>query len=207
VIVVAAERGTPGWREAHRRRLCASDMPALFTRRGCKTYTALVDRLVLDFEGVGLHTDEHPDPWHEQHEIDLVAGVARYGRCLGTSTITRVGFVQDDLFTWLGASPHALVDEDGCVLVRCRRTAKSWHENHAEISTPEIARAQVTMRVCGRDWCDVVDVWDPGDGLGRISRRRVPYSQRFFLEDVVPKCVLLWQAVAAARRLRHRPMV
>lgn len=209
MIVVTADRGTPEWRQAHRCKVSASDMRALLARRTSKRYGALVERLVYDFEGIGQHTDEHPDPWAEQHELDLTAGVARYARAIGPDgfKVQRIGLCQDATFSWLVASPHALVDNYGCLQLRIRKRARSWHEKHAAIADAELARAQVTMRVCGREWCDLVDVWDAGDGLGKISRRRLHFDAKFFLEKVVPACVRFWQDVGAARAERRTAAV
>ncbi len=204
MIELTTERGTPEWRLAHRGRLTASDMPALFTRRGSKTYDRLVERLVLDFEGVGLHTDEHPDPWAEAHEVELTGAVARYGRAMPGSTIARTGFIQDSLFTWLGATPHALVDTAGCVYVRCRRHLRTWHEKKSVLEVADMARVQITMRVCDRAWCDVVDYWDGGSGIDKIARRRVPVDPAFFTVEVLPRCVLFWQSVSQVRARRGR---
>lgn len=203
MIIVTAERGTAEWREAHRRRLTGSDMDDLFARRGTKTYARLVERMVLDFEGLGLHTDEHPDPWAEAHEIDIGIALARYRAAMPACDVQRIGLCQDSLFSWLAASPHALVDTDGCVHVRVRRYLRTWNDRRAEtLKPPELARLQVAMRVCDRAWCDVVDYWNGGDGLDRISRRRVPFDARFFLEEIVPRAVLFWQQVSQVRVAR-----
>lgn len=202
MVILTAERGTPEWRAAHRMKLSASDMPALFSRRGCKTWARLVERVVLDFEGIDQHTDEHPDPWAETHEIEINAAVARYVKATG-STVSRVGLCGDSLFTWLAASPHALVDETGVMYARIRRHARTWTERHRKLTMAEVARIQVTMRVCERAWCDVVDYWDAGE-FDKISRQRVELDPGFFTEHFLPRAVLFWQAVAQMRQTRAK---
>lgn len=200
MIVLTPDRGTPEWRAAHRCRVGASDVPAILAGRGRKVYQKLVDRLVLDFEGVENHVVEHPDSWHEEHEDEIKFAVSRYGNLTG-ETLERVGCVQHPKMTWLVASPHALVGETGCVHVRTRAHLRTWRERHTELSRVEFARVQTVMCVCERAWCDVVDYWHGGD-VERIARQRVDVDAKFFTEDVLPRAAVLWQDVASRRAER-----
>lgn len=203
MIILTTERDSTLTRRAHARHISASDMAGAFARNGTKLQRELIERLVLDFEGVEDHTPDFPDPWYEEHEHVLRCAVAMYRLETGLDT-SEIGFCADDRFTWLGCTPHALVDDTGCLHVRHRKTLRSFGDpKHRRVDRVELARAHVVMYVCNRAWCDVVDYWEGGDRtLDKLRRQRLDFSAEFFAGTVVPRLVAVWQAVAARRAER-----
>ena len=104
MIVVEQHRGTPEWRAAHAGHITPSDCPALLARPETKKHRALIERLVLDSEHIDNHVVEHPDPWHEEHELALAAGLDYFRQCHPQTPVRTVGFVQSSEFKrWLAA--------------------------------------------------------------------------------------------------------
>lgn len=184
------KRGTQEWREAHSRRLSASDIGSALARRGTKRYASLVERLVLDFEIGADHRTEHPDPWAEQHAIDLVAALAIY-RKASRADIVEPGLLACESLPWLIATPHALVGDDGCLWLRTHRTMRGLHGR--KFTTRDRARSEITMFVCGRSWIDVADTYDGrGEWQDRIEIKRHPFNYDWLSDNVLPRLVTLW---------------
>jgi len=201
MIVITTERGTEAWRAAHRLRVCTSDAAAFMARAGTKRRHALIERLVLDIEGIGQHTDEIPDPWALEHETDVAVAVASYRNATGID-VERAGMVASDLLTWLVCSPHGLAEE-GVVWTRTKRTLRSFTAKRGTLTHVDRVRAQLMAWICERSWCDVVDIWVPGLGLpDRISITREVASYAWVSENVMPPLVTLWRDVA--ERLHDR---
>lgn len=201
MIVLVPERGTEAWRAAHRGHICASDAAGILASPGTDRYNELVRRLVLDFEGHGLHTDEHPEPWAERHEDDLRGAVASYRRKTGRD-VEVPGFVTHDQHTWLGCSPHGLIGSSGMLHFRVRESLRTWH-NRAEVTRADRARVQLSMFICGRTWCDVIDYWNGGGVVAdRMREQRVEFDHLWLLSAVIPRVRSLWNSVRSSLRER-----
>jgi hypothetical protein len=194
------ERGTQQWREAHRGVITPSDAPAFLARVGTKARARLVDRLVLDVEGHGLHTDEFPEPWAERHEQDLIAALAAFKRARPSDRVVAGGLVVHPAFSWLAASPHALVNDDGTAWLRYRSTLRSLFARRGFLTIANRARVQLELFVTGRAWCDVVDYWN-GGGLvpDKLDVFRVERDNEWLQERVFPPLVALWRDVTARK--------
>lgn len=195
------ERGTPAWRAAHRGHITASDAAGFLARPGTKRYAEVVNRLTLDFEGHGLHTDEHPDKWVEKHEEDLRVALSNYRKVTGRD-VEVPGFVTHDKYTWCGCSPHGLIGSAGMLHFRIRESLRTWY-SRTELSRADRARVQLMMFVCERQWCDVVDYWS-GNGMvpDRMREQRVQFDHGWLLATVFPRLVGLWDAVRSNLRQR-----
>lgn len=203
MIEITKDRGTPEWRAAHRCHITASDATAIMAASGTKRRNALIERLVLDFEQVGDHRDEDPDPWMVQHEQDIVTGVAAYRRA-SQSACWLTGMAGSSVFSWLVASPHALTI-DGAVLIRSRQSMKAYREKLGKLSKADRARAQLVAWVCDRAWCDVVDYLDQrGLADDQMLVTRVWVDEEWLLGTVVPKLISVWQAVQLQLAARKR---
>jgi hypothetical protein len=183
-------------------------MGAVLARRGTRKYSELIERLVLDFEGHGLHTDEHPDPWAEQHEVELAAAVASF-RALTGRRVDLVGYCEDDALTWLGCTPHALVDADAVLYARCRQHLRTLRERAAQISTAEHARVQVLLHVTGRAHCHVFDFWDSHSGglYDQTHVQMVLRDREYFDAVILPRCTQVWADVGLRLNERRTPIV
>jgi hypothetical protein len=203
-MILTTTRGDEAWRRAHRGKITPSDAAAFLARPGTRRRRALVERLVLDVEGVEQHTDEHPDPWAEQHEVDVRVAIAAYRRETGASVVTP-GMIGSDVLTWLACSPHGLGD-GGVVHTRTRRTARVFHVERGKMRLADRVRAQLTAWICDAAWCDVVDVWVPGYGLpDRQCIVREIASHEWVSENVLPQLTTVWRDVAASLQARSCP--
>jgi hypothetical protein len=203
--VITRERNNREWREAHRKHITASDIPAALARRESLRYQQLVERLALDFEGIGLHSEESPDSWHEQHEQLIAKGIATY-RLRERQSVLSTGFCVSDNFSWLGASPHGLIGLRGAIHIRPRRSLRSFMEKRSHVSAADRARLHTIMFVCDREWIDLVDVWD-GDARvpDRLHRKRVAFEYSWFSDIVLTRLITLWRDVAGV--IDRRKMV
>lgn len=207
MIIVEKERGTPAWRAAHAKHITPSDSDALLARENTKLHRALVERLVLDFEGIGDHRVDNPEPWTEAHEDALIAALAIYRKEHRRAKLVTVGFIESVKNSWLGASPHALIDDDGVLLLRPHRTLRGFHTFRDSVR--DRARAQLLMLATRRAWCDVVDIWDGrGSVPDKVKVKRVAFDHEWLLERVFPRIRSVWhevEATLATRSLRdHR---
>ncbi len=197
------ERDTPEWRRAHRACVSASDSRAIMADDGTRARRELIERIVLDREGIDRHEDEQPDPWRDAHEASLRSALAAYRRAIGPIEPAPLCCAQGS--TWLLAAAHG-VTASGMVLFRCRATLRSYSIRSGRVERAWRARAQLTAFVCEVGRVDVVDFLD---GQGRIQDRlnvhRI-YADKPWLEAAVfPRLVALWGSVA--ERLRERGSV
>ncbi len=200
--VVTQQRNDEEWRAAHRRHISASDIPDALASRDSLRYRKLVERLALDFEGVGHHADEHPDQWQLDHEMQIVRGITTYSaneRC----SVAMTGLCEHDDYSWLAASPHGLIGKNGAVHIRARRTLRSFMERRTKLTEGERAKLATIMFVCDRAWIDVVDFWD-GESMvpDRLHRKRVHFQYGWFADVVLSRITTLWRDVRATLNRR-----
>lgn len=202
-------RATAEWRRAHRGKLSASDAKALLARVGSKRRAELVERVSLNvLDGEGLETEEFPEPWAERHELDLKEAAAGYRTWAetaqeGAGAVADGGLFEHPAFPWLVASPHLLVGAEGCVLLRPRHTLRAYHAERGKLSRAWRARAQLTLFVCRRRWCEVADFHSGGGRWpDRIHVQRVELENEWLQEHVFPPLVAVWQDVSAASASR-----
>jgi hypothetical protein len=202
MIEITNERGHAEWRAAHRGRITVSDAPAFMAKTGSKRRQKLVDRLVLDREGVEQHTDEQPEPWAVRHEADIVAAVQAY-RQTTQAKLQTCGMIAHSTSTWLVCSPHALLD-GGVLWTRTRETSRVFHVERGKLRTVDRVRAQLMAWICEREWCDVCDVWVPGMGFpNRVHIVREALNVPWVCEIVLPRLAAVWRDVAAQLKNRR----
>lgn len=201
MIELCATRGTPEYRAARRNTVSASDARAFMAGDGTQARRALVERIVLDREGVDDHTVEHPDPWIERQEQAIVAARAAYARDRGIDVLPG-GLYAHEALSWLVASPHGVTDA-GAILCRPRTSLRSFISDAGSVDRVWRVRSQLTAFVVGVAWVDVVDFWD---GLGRVPDRLTVHREvidaEWIASAVLPRLVSLWDAVRV--RLRDR---
>lgn len=194
-------RNSPEYRQAKHGRVTASDAGALMAADGTKRHRDLIERLVLDREGIPDHRDEQAEPWEDAHELALVAALAAYKR-LGDATAVPGGLCVSRQLSWLAASPHALID-GGAVLFRPHVSLRAFHGKAGTLDRAWRVRTQITCFVCEVPAVELVDFWD---GLSRVPDRleaqRIGFDYPWLSTAVLPRLVSLWQDVD--RRLRER---
>lgn len=203
MIVVEHARGTPEWRAAHAGHITPSDCPELLAGVKTKGHRALVERLVLDFEGLGNHTVDDPDPWAIEHEESLVAALSIYRKARPGTEVELVGFIESRTHSWLGASPHALLDDDGVLLLRPHRTLRGFYTFREAM--PNRARVQLLMFATRRGWCDSVDVWDGKAAVpDKCNVRRVMFDREWLTEHVLQRVTSFWHEVEEMLKVRRQ---
>lgn len=201
MIVVEQTRGTPEWRAAHIGCITPSDCSALLARTDTKKHRALIERLVLDSEHIDNHVVEHPDPWKEEHEVALTAALASFRKRWPKRTLHTVGFVRSSEFSWLGASPHALIGRNCVLLIRTHTTLRGFHTYREFVA--ERARQQLLMFVVDATRCEVFDYWDGGGTVpDKWRMRSVQFDREWLIERVLPRMVTVWDEVGAALKSR-----
>lgn len=89
-------------------------------------------------------------------------------------TVERVGFALHDRIKRFGASPDALVGEDGLAEFKCPTTTTHIEYIIAGVVPPEYHWQMLAEMACtGRDWCDFVS-YDP-----RLPKRLQLFVRRF----------------------------
>ncbi len=197
MIELTAERGTPEWRAAHRCKISASDAGAFMAAAGTKARQALIDRLLLDFQGIDDHRDDHPDPWMEQHEVELKAAVEAYGKSRRVPVRTP-GLIGSDTLSWLVCSPHGLT-ESAVIMTRTRRTMQAWAEGRWRFSRAERVKAQLTAWICGLPFVRVVDVCFYGTRV-RLHVHEEHTSFEWLSATALVKLVSVWNDLQRLQR-------
>jgi putative phage-type endonuclease len=180
------EQRTPEWFSARRHRLTGSNVGAALGLNPWKTPDDLIRQMVRAYhdapaEFVGNVATEYG----QLHEP---LAIMEYMGKTGNHPI-ECGFFVHPIHEWLGASPDALIDEDGGLEVKCpfsqRNKAVPEFKTAAE-QEHYYAQMQVEMACAGRDWFDFYQ-WAPkGDSLERVYfdpgwwSQNLPAMQAFY---------------------------
>lgn len=105
--------------------------------------------------------------WGTQTEPDArIEYEVRHG-----NFVTQTGFIKHPTIKWVGASPDGLVDEDGCIEIKCPNTKTHLQTLQGGTAPAQYyGQMQMQMWVTNRQWCDFVS-YDP-----RVTKRNL----RFF---------------------------
>jgi putative phage-type endonuclease len=105
--------------------------------------------------------------WGTQTEPDArIEYEVRHG-----NFVTQTGFIKHPTIAWVGASPDGLVDEDGCIEIKCPNTKTHLQTLQSGTAPSQYyGQMQMQMWVTGKQWCDFVS-YDP-----RVTKRNL----RFF---------------------------
>jgi putative phage-type endonuclease len=77
------------------------------------------------------------------------------------SFVTQTGFIKHPTIAWVGASPDGLVDEDGCIEIKCPNTKTHLQTLQSGTAPSQYyGQMQMQMWVTGKQWCDFVS-YDP----------------------------------------------
>ena len=197
------QRGDADWRAALRCKIGTSDAKAGLAAAGTARRNALVERLVLDAEGIDNHRYEQPDPWEAAHEIQLRQAVAAYRTAFPSAGLaTAPTLIVSPAFPWLVATPHALTDK-AVVLFRIRQKLITWRTKKGGLTRAERAKAMLLAWVCARDFVELVDFWSGEAAVDdRLAITVLEADEGWLFEVVVPKLLAVWSAVQ--RRLDSR---
>lgn len=200
MIVLCTDRNTISWRRAHRGKVSASDARGIMAEEGTKARRELVERLVLDREGIVQHEDEEPSPWHTAHEAAVRSALAAYRRDIGP--IEPAPLAASEKLSWLIAGPHGLA-EGVPVLFRSRESLHSFHQRAGRLDRATITKARLTAFVFEAPYVIITDYYDGmGEIPDRLKQQWVAADEAWLQSRVFPKLVAVWGAVGS--RLRER---
>lgn len=75
--------------------------------------------------------------------------------------VDQIAFVNHPTIEWFGASPDALIGNDGLIEIKCPNSATHWATiKDGKPPTKYIIQMQTQMAVTNRQWCDFVS-FDP----------------------------------------------
>lgn len=164
------EQRSAAWYEARKGRLTGSNIGAALGVNPWKTPDDLIRQMVREYHGA--ESDFTGNAATEYGQLHEPLAVMDYMAKTGLHPEECGFFVHPDR-EWLGASPDALINDDGLLEVKCpfglrnKKGADLVFKTAAE-QPHYYAQMQVEMRCAGREWCDFYQ-WSPnGDSLERI---------------------------------------
>lgn len=154
--ILTTTQGDDVWDAARKGRITASGISNVLAGHGTKSRYAYRMQLVLDLENVedfrdsaGWFTDGR---YYESY--------ARGWYNWNIAEVKETGFVLHDSYNWLGASPDGLVDDDGCIEIKYRKTLKTYHDSNIKnVPRSYLSQMQTQMWVMNKAWCDYVNYW------------------------------------------------
>ncbi len=207
--VLCDEQRTPKWNAARRCKITASCANLALAQRGGKGRQKYVGQLVMDLEGIPDFADEDNPPW-------FVDGVYYESWARGWYSWTfdrdvrQTGFIVHDEYQWLGCSPDGMLDPDGMMQIKYRKSLKTFQEHAAKGKTaPVMPQIQTELFVTGRRWSDYVNYWRSDDhDLEKGSRERIERDDAYINNTLLPAFVGLWddvQGLLEEHRQQYNP--
>jgi len=196
VRILCDEQRTPEWNEARRCKITASSASLALSKRGGKGRQNYIEKLVEDIEGIPDFADEDNPPW-------FIDGVYYESWARGwyswtfDKDVRTTGFIIHDEYQWLGCSPDGMLDPDGGLEIKYRKTLKTFKE-HAQ--TGKVAavmpQVQTTLFITGRRWWDYVNYWRSDDHeLEKGHVQRIERDDAYIYNTLLPAFVGLWAEV------------
>lgn len=150
--VICSTQRTPEWYAARDGKLTASNFRTIMTG-GPKSWDTLIRNLVFPQPGYSVKA--------------MRRGVALEGRAVASyelasgNDVTPVGFILHDSYDLIGASPDGLVNDNGCIEIKCPMNP-DIHDATIANGMPEdhMAQVQGVMWIAEREWCDFIS-YDP----------------------------------------------
>ena len=164
-------QGTEEWRKARTGRVTGSVAGAALGLNPYMTPEQLIRQMVREYHGAesdfksNIATD-----YGKTHEpiaaMSYLAGTGNHPEECGL-------FVHPE-YDWLGASPDALIDDDGLVEIKCpfkfRKCVGVPPFQTAEEQPSYYAQMQIEMACAGRQWCDFYQWSKASTSLERVYR-------------------------------------
>jgi len=120
----------------------------------------------------------HSKPMDGGHEFEALARSTYEGKT--GNYVDEVGFIDHDTIQLFGASPDGLVNNDGCIEIKCPNSATHLLTlTKGTIKKDYILQMQAVMMCGNRQWCDFIS-FDP-----RIEERLSLYIKRFPRDEVM----------------------
>ncbi len=196
MIVLCEQQRTPEWHEARRCRITASAARHALAKRGGKGRQGYVEKLVEDLEGIPDFAEEDNPPW-------FVDGVYYESWARGwyswtfDKDVRETGFIVHDEYQWLGCSPDGMLDPDGGMEIKYRKSLKTFQEHSAKGTVAGVMpQVQTTLFITGRQWWDYVNYWRSDDhDLEKGSVQRIERDDAYINNTLLPAFLGLWSEV------------
>ena len=175
------EPNTTEWKAARAGKITASRASDVisFAKRGgapLKARTDYIDDIVGEILSGEPKRSVHASSLDWGHDVE---GLALAAYCVETGAIVeRAPFLIHSEFSYIGATPDAIVGSDGQVQAKCPENICN-HIKALRTGMPEehLPQVQFELWVTGRAWCDFVS-YDP-----RVPAHRRLYRQRIMRDE------------------------
>ena len=155
MIVLECEQGSVAWKEARMGIPTASEFKRIITPTGklSAQRDGYLAELIVEFVTGEPYSDFESDEMKAGRIMEPEA-VAHYA-LVRDATPEKVGFCYKDATKAVGASPDALVGDDGLLEAKCPqlKTLVLW-EHRGILPADHVTQVQGQLWVTGRDWCD-----------------------------------------------------
>ena len=146
------EQNTPEWHKIRLGRITASDFPILFMKKDTKGYNDLLDTVAWE-RVFGESPEENFSSYYMERGKELEPEAIEHYKYLTFYSLKRVGFIE--LGSDIGASPDAVVNEDGLAQVKCLKfTNHKEYVLSGKIPKKHIIQMQGELYVSQRKWND-----------------------------------------------------
>lgn len=196
--ILCTEQGTPEWNAARRGKVTASAARHALAKKGGKGRRQYIEQLCDDLEGIPDFADEETAPWFIDGKYYESWGRGWYS-WTAERDVTQTGFVVHDDYSWIGCSPDGLLDPDGLLEIKYRKSLKTFGQ-HAVLGKvqPVMAQVQTQLFVSGRQWCDYLNYWRSDDHeLEKGHIQRIERDDAYIENTLLPAFVGLWAEVQA----------
>ena len=199
----ANNASTDEWLACRRGKITASAIAHVLAREGTDSRESYLLRLTQDLEGVPDFEDDDPKPWFRDGRVyeDWARGWYSWNY---NTDVGETGFILHDDYNWIGCSPDGLVEPDGLIEIKYRKSLQTYDKHTTKVDRATRNQIQMQLFVTGRKWCDYVNYWrdDDGNEKGHVCRIA---REGEYIETLVDKCEEFWIAVwklHESRRLR-----
>jgi putative phage-type endonuclease len=200
--ILTPDQESDEWHIARKGRITASAIMKVLAGAHTKGRAEYIMNLILDLEGIGDFRDSAP--WFE-------AGKKYEPYALGWYQVERdvdvkkTGFVLHGEYNWLGCSPDGLVDPDGNIEIKYRKTPETFEASIVKpISPAYFAQMQMQMAVCDRQWCDYLNYWRDESGHREQGHIRRVERDDGRIRELTDAAMLFWREVVTTYRQRTK---
>lgn len=167
------QQRTPGWHEARRGKLTASNLAALL---GQVSYTSR-KQAYLRALGKDPFSGNQATRWGTNNEPNgIMSYIAKTA-----NLVTATGLHTHPHYNWLAGSPDGFVGTEGLIEVKCPYYVRKKEGVRLHSAVPHYYWIQMNalMEITGRSWCDYI-CWAP-EGLRVFRVKRDPDTFEFLL--------------------------
>ena len=191
--VLCDDQRSEEWLACRRGKITASSIQRVLAGPETRSRNSYMMSLVFDLEGVPDFNDEEPGVWFEDGRKYESWARGWYSWNYNVD-VSETGFVLHDEFDWIGCSPDGIVEPDGLIEIKYRKSLKTYDQHTKRIQPSAFNQMQMQMYVMDRAWCDYVNYWRNDDNEEKGHVQRVQRDDER-LELLIEKCHAFWADV------------